>query len=54
MVENALISNKWAEAEDIVVVTAGIPTLRRGTTNMVKIHKIGVQNERAPRGSAAH
>jgi pyruvate kinase len=52
MVENALISNKWAEAEDIVVVTAGIPTLRRGTTNMVKIHKIGVHNERAPRGTA--
>jgi pyruvate kinase len=48
MVETVLQNGKWAEAEDLVVVTAGIPTLRRGTTNMVKIHKVGVQNERKP------
>jgi pyruvate kinase len=41
MVETVLQQNGWAEAEDLVVVTAGIPTLRRGTTNMVKVHKIG-------------
>lgn len=43
MVEHVMIKNGWAEPEDLVVVTAGIPTLRRGTTNMVKVHRIGVQ-----------
>jgi pyruvate kinase len=51
MVEKVLMQNKWAEAEDLIVVTAGVPTLRRGTTNMVKIHRVGVHNERAPRGA---
>jgi pyruvate kinase len=46
MVENNLKSHGWAEAEDLIVVTAGIPTLRRGTTNMVKIHRIGAQTEK--------
>jgi pyruvate kinase len=46
MVENVLKSNGWAAAEDLVVVTAGVPTLRRGTTNMVKIHRVGVQGGR--------
>ncbi|MEK6580632.1 MAG: pyruvate kinase [Bdellovibrionota bacterium] len=46
MVEKVLTSHEWAEPEDLVVVTAGIPTLRRGTTNMVKIHRVGVQHER--------
>jgi pyruvate kinase len=49
MVEKVLQDNKWAAAEDLIVMTAGVPTLRRGTTNMVKIHRIGVQSERAPR-----
>ena len=49
MVEGALISNRLAENEDYIVVTAGVPTLRRGTTNMIKVHKIGAQMERAPR-----
>ena len=48
MVEKVLLDGQWAQAEDLVVVTAGIPTLRRGTTNMVKIHKLGVQSERKP------
>ncbi|MEO5971240.1 MAG: pyruvate kinase [Bdellovibrionia bacterium] len=43
MVETVLRSNGWAQAEDLIVVTAGVPTLRRGTTNMVKVHRIGVQ-----------
>jgi pyruvate kinase len=46
MVEKVLQANHWAEAEDLVVVTAGVPTLRRGTTNMVKVHRIGAQPER--------
>ena len=45
MVENVLISNEWAQQEDLVVVTAGIPTLRRGTTNMIKVHRVGAQSE---------
>jgi len=49
MVENCLKTNGWAEAEDLVVVTAGVPTLRRGTTNMVQVHRIGVQTERVLR-----
>ncbi|MDR3608414.1 MAG: pyruvate kinase [Oligoflexia bacterium] len=47
MVEKVLQTRGWAEVEDLVVVTAGIPTLRRGTTNMVKVHRIGVIAERA-------
>ncbi len=46
MVESVLSKNGWAEADDLVVVTAGVPTLRRGTTNMVKVHRMGMQNER--------
>jgi pyruvate kinase len=46
MVENVLQANHWAEAEDLVVVTAGIPTLRRGTTNMVKVHRMGAHADR--------
>ena len=46
MVEKVLQSHGWAEAEDLVVVTAGIPTLRRGTTNMVKVHRMGSASER--------
>jgi pyruvate kinase len=46
MVEKVLQATGWAEAEDLVVVTAGIPTLRRGTTNMVKVHRVGASGER--------
>lgn len=45
-VENVMLANHWAQIEDLVVVTAGVPTLRRGTTNMVKVHRIGAQSER--------
>lgn len=41
IVENLLLVNGLAENNDLVVVTAGIPTLRRGTTNMIKVHKMG-------------
>ena len=46
MVETVLKSGGWAQAEDLVVVTAGVPTLRRGTTNMVKVHRVGAQLSR--------
>lgn len=46
MIENVLKKNGWADLEDTVVVTAGVPTLKRGTTNMVKVHKIGASGGR--------
>jgi pyruvate kinase len=46
MVERVLVENGFAAAEDLVVVTAGIPSLRRGTTNMIKVHRIGARAER--------
>lgn len=50
MVEKVLKNSGWADSQDLVVVTAGVPTLRRGTTNMIKVHRMGVQSERPPRG----
>ena len=44
MVEQVLKSNGWAESDDLIVVTAGVPTLQRGTTNMVKVHRMGASN----------
>ncbi len=41
LVESVLKAHNWARTEDLVVVTAGVPTLKRGTTNMVKVHRIG-------------
>ena len=46
MVEKVLKANSWADTQDLVVVTAGVPTLRRGTTNMVKVHRVGVKSTR--------
>ena len=43
MVETVLKTHGWADLEDLVVVTAGVPTLKRGTTNMVQVHRVGVQ-----------
>jgi pyruvate kinase len=53
MVENVLKSNRWAENDDLIVVTAGVPTLRRGTTNMVKVHRIGGQGKQLLPGDGA-
>jgi pyruvate kinase len=47
MVETVLTTHGWAEMEDLIVVTAGVPTLRRGTTNMIKVHRVGAPHERA-------
>jgi pyruvate kinase len=41
MMESVMKKNRWAESEDLIVVTAGVPTLRRGTTNMVQVHRVG-------------
>ncbi len=51
MVESTMLQYKFAENDDFIVVTAGVPTLRRGTTNMIKVHKIGAQSERTQRKS---
>ncbi len=39
-VERVLCEEGIAEADDLIVVTAGVPTLRRGTTNTIKVHRI--------------
>lgn len=44
VVEKLMLDEKIAEKDDTLVITAGIPTLGRGTTNMVKVHKIGSKN----------
>lgn len=46
MVEEALKNHQIAKDGDVIVITAGIPTLQRGTTNMIKVHVMG---ERAGR-----
>ena len=46
MVESVLKTHGWAETDDLVVVTAGVPTLQRGTTNMVKVHRMGASGGR--------
>ena len=52
-VEAVMKEHNWAETDDFVVVTAGVPTLRRGTTNMIKVHKMGSLMERAARNKSA-
>lgn len=46
VVENVLQKHGLVEREDLIVVTAGIPTLRRGTTNMIKVHQVGAPTGR--------
>jgi pyruvate kinase len=50
VVERVLTENSYAEPEDLVVVTAGIPTLRRGTTNMIKVHRVGASLQPPTKG----
>jgi pyruvate kinase len=47
MVERVLLDHKEVEKGDSIVVTAGVPTLRRGTTNTIKVHVVGSRVERA-------
>jgi pyruvate kinase len=51
MVDNVLKAHGWSETDDLIVVTAGVPTLQRGTTNMVKVHRVGATAQsRGPGG----
>ena len=49
MIEKVLINHGMADVSDLLVITAGIPTLGRGTTNTVKVHKVGAPIERVVR-----
>ncbi len=40
-IETVLKKQAWVQEKDLIVVTAGVPTLSRGTTNMMKIHVVG-------------
>ncbi len=40
MISRVLLENKRAELEDYIVITAGLPTVGRGTTNAIKVHQI--------------
>jgi len=40
-VESLVRKHGFADPEDLIVVTAGVPTLKKGTTNMVKVQRIG-------------
>jgi pyruvate kinase len=44
MVERVLIENNRADKDDYIVVTAGVPSLGRGTTNMIKVHQVKSRN----------
>jgi pyruvate kinase len=46
MVERVLIDHEYAAMDELIIVTAGIPSLRRGTTNMIKVHRVGARAER--------
>ena len=39
-VEKLLIGSKIAKRGDNIVITAGSPLMKRGTTNLIKLHKI--------------
>ena len=46
-VDEYLLKNDLAEAGDLVVVAAGAPAGRAGTTNMVQVHRVsGAEGER--------
>jgi pyruvate kinase len=49
MVERVLVENKRATLDDFVVVTAGVPTLGRGTTNTIKVHQVKGRVSKAPK-----
>jgi len=40
-VERAMIDLGRAKEGDVVIIVAGTPPGRRGTTNMLKIHRLG-------------
>lgn len=46
MVEGVLLKEGWVKPSDYIVVTGGMPTLGKGTTNMVKVHRVATPHER--------
>jgi pyruvate kinase len=40
MVARVLVENKRAAIDDFIVITAGVPSLGRGTTNTIKVHQV--------------
>jgi pyruvate kinase len=51
MVARVLVENRKAGEDDLIVVTSGIPTLGRGTTNTIKVHQ--VKTARGPRATSS-
>ena len=47
MVARVLVENNRAEEDDFIVVTGGIPTLGRGTTNTIKVHQVKIRGKAA-------
>ncbi|MCB0278364.1 MAG: pyruvate kinase, partial [Calditrichaeota bacterium] len=39
-IENLIENSQFLEEDDLVVITAGMPTLERNSTNMIKVHQI--------------
>lgn len=35
------VSNRFSQLGDLVIITAGVPVGRSGTTNLIKVHQIG-------------
>jgi pyruvate kinase len=52
MVARTLVENRRAGEDDLIVVTSGIPTLGRGTTNTIKVHQ--VKTARGPRATSSN
>jgi pyruvate kinase len=46
LIEKVMKENDLAHDDDLIVITAGVPSLRRGTTNMIKVHRMGSPMER--------
>jgi pyruvate kinase len=46
MVSRTLVENNRAQDDDFIVVTAGVPTLGRGTTNTIKVHQVKTRGKR--------
>lgn len=51
IIERVVKEQGIARDADLLVVTAGVPTLGRGTTNMVKVHRVGASSDRRARSS---
>jgi pyruvate kinase len=39
--ENAILKQGWLRRSDLVVITAGVPINIPGTTNLIKVHRVG-------------